>query len=242
MAEQKEPPISESEKKEIIKQAAGRFLFTAILMICALFLSAGKLGWWEGWAYIAVVLSDLLVNRTLLLLKYPDRIQERMDAAKKENVKPWDRVLVPLVAVILPLAAWIVAGLDERFGWSPDLPDGIQLIALAAVLAGILMLSRATFINRNFSSHVRIQSDRGHAVATSGPYRFIRHPGYAGEILSWLAVPVFFSSTWVGILTVLAVIAYVIRTALEDRTLQKELPGYREYAQSVRYRLIPGIW
>jgi protein-S-isoprenylcysteine O-methyltransferase Ste14 len=89
---------------------------------------------------------------------------------------------------------------------------------------------------------VRIQTERGHTVISGGPYRFVRHPGYAGVILSWIVSPVFFSSTWAAIPAFVAILLVVIRTSLEDRTLQAELPGYREYAQIVRYRLAPGIW
>lgn len=238
----KNKPEALVDSSEIVKQAAGRFIFTGLFMFAVLFSSAGKLNWWEAWAYIAVVMADLLISRTLLLIKHPDRVQERMNAANKENVKDYDRVLVPFITLAAPMAAWILAGLDERFGWTPDLPDMIQMIALGMILAGVLILSRATFANRNFSSHVRIQNDRGHEVAKTGLYRYIRHPGYAGEILSWLAVPVFFSSYWVAIPSFLAIAAYIIRTNLEDRTLQDELPGYIKYTQEVKYRLLPGIW
>jgi len=100
----------------------------------------------------------------------------------------------------------------------------------------------ATFTNRFFSSHVRIQADRGHTIVRTGPYRFMRHPGYTSGIVSWLSTPIFFSSIWAWIPTILTIIGYIIRTALEDRTLQEELPGYMEYTQEVRYRLLPGIW
>ena len=107
---------------------------------------------------------------------------------------------------------------------------------------GSLVGSWAMFANRFFSSHVRIQTERGHTVISEGPYRVVRHPGYAGGLISWLAAPVFFSSYWVIIPMVLVLIASVIRTALEDQTLLVELPGYKDYARKVKYRLIPGIW
>lgn len=100
----------------------------------------------------------------------------------------------------------------------------------------------AMVVNRFFSSHVRIQADRGHTVVSAGPYRVVRHPGYAGGILAWIAAPVFFSSYWVTIPSVAVITLTIIRTALEDRTLKEELPGYSEYTERVRYRLVPGIW
>jgi len=219
-----------------------RFLIMCLLMLAVLFIAAGRLNWWEAWAYVAMSLIVLTVSRAFMILKNPDLALERAEASQREGVKPWDRILMPVTAIYLPLISWIVAGLDVRFGWSPDLPDSIQIVALLLIALGSLFGSWAMIANRFFSSHVRIQADRGQTVVSAGPYRFMRHPGYAGGLLSWLAAPVFFSSYWVTIPCALAIIASIARTALEDRTLQDELPGYKAYAQRVRYRLIPGIW
>jgi protein-S-isoprenylcysteine O-methyltransferase Ste14 len=219
-----------------------RFLVTFLLLMAVLFLAAGKLDWWEGWAYVIQAFIVIVFSRAILLRKNPDLARERADAGKKENVKPWDRILMPLMASVLPLVSWIVCGLDERFGWTPDLPNGIQFIALFLIFAGSMLGTWAMIANRFFSSHVRIQTERGHTVVSSGPYRFVRHPGYAGNIVAWIAAPVFFGSTWAAIPAILAIVVTVTRTALEDRTLREELPGYGDYAQIVRHRLVPGIW
>jgi protein-S-isoprenylcysteine O-methyltransferase Ste14 len=223
-------------------KAIVRFLFIWIFMLAVLFLAAGRIDWWEAWAYVAMSVFVLLSSRSILLLKSPGLASERAEASQRENVKSWDRILMPSTAIVGPLVSWVLAGLDERFGWSPDLPDSVQLIALAVILLGGMIGTWAMIANRFFSSHVRIQTDRGHTVVTDGPYRIVRHPGYAGGILSWIAAPFFFSSYAVVVPTVLVIFAMVIRTALEDRTLQAELPGYKEYAGSVRYRLLPGLW
>lgn len=217
-------------------------LILIALMPCVLFLNAGRLDWWEGWAYTANALIVLVSSRALVLIKSPDMARERSEAGRKEDVKSWDRVLMPLTALVGPFVSWIVAGLDERFGWTPDLPDGIQIAALLVIFLGSNIGTWAMLANRFFSSQVRIQRDRGQTVVSTGPYRFVRHPGYAGGVLSWLAAPIFFSSYWLVIPTVIVIALTVVRTALEDRTLMGELPGYREYAQKVRYRLLPGIW
>lgn len=219
-----------------------RFLVTFLLLMAVLFLAAGKLDWWEGWAYVIQAFIVIVFSRAILLRKNPDLARERADAGKKENVKPWDRILMPLMASVLPLVSWIVCGLDERFGWTPDLPNGIQFIALFLIFAASMLGTWAMIANRFFSSHVRIQTERGHTVVSSGPYRFVRHPGYAGNIVAWIASPVFFGSTWAAIPAILAIVVTVTRTALEDRTLREELPGYRDYARIVRHRLVPGIW
>jgi protein-S-isoprenylcysteine O-methyltransferase Ste14 len=217
-------------------------LIMIALMPCVLLLCAGRFDWWEAWAYTANALIVLISSRAIILIKYPDMARERSEAGGKEDVKSWDRYLMPLTALVGPFVAWIVVGLDERFGWTPDLPDSIQITALLVIFLGNNIGTLAMLANRFFSSQVRIQSDRNQTVVSAGPYRFVRHPGYAGGILAWIAGPIFFSSYWSVIPTVLVIALMVIRTALEDRTLLDELPGYRAYAQKVRYRLLPGIW
>ncbi|MCK4801993.1 MAG: isoprenylcysteine carboxylmethyltransferase family protein [Anaerolineales bacterium] len=237
------PPRSTSSMGSVISwKTIIRFIVTILLMLSILFLAAGRLDWWEAWAYAANALIVLLSSRALLILKNPDLALERLEAGQKENVKPWDKILMPLTALYLPLISWVVAGLDKRYAWSPDLPDTIQIIALVVIFLGSTIGTWAMLTNRFFSSHVRIQTDRGHIVVNSGPYRIVRHPGYAGGIISWIAAPVFFSSYWLIIPTLLAISGSILRTILEDGTLQEELPGYKEYARSVPYRLIPGIW
>lgn len=211
-------------------------------MVGVLFISAGRLQWWEGWAYTSMSLVVLVLSRSLILLKNPDMVRERVEAGQRENVKAWDKILLPSTAIYGPLVSWIIAGLDERFGLTPDLPDTIQIIALVVIFLGSMVGTWAMVVNRFFSSHVRIQTDRGHSVVNAGPYRVVRHPGYAGSILAWIAAPVFFSSYWVAIPSIVVITLTIIRSSLEDRTLQEELPGYREYTERVRYRLLPGIW
>lgn len=242
MSNQESSQTPEMGKTQVITTAVVRFIFLGLLMLAALFLSAGRLDWWEGWTYIAVSLGSMMASRFYLISKDHGQVVERMEAPQAENVKSWDRPFVLLIGFLGPLIAWIVAGLDVRYGWSPDLPIEVQIAALVVLILGILLFNWALITNRFFSSHVRIQTDRGHAVVSSGPYRIVRHPGYAGDALAWLAVPFFFSSYWVAIPAVSVLLAYIARIGLEDRTLQKELPGYREYANKVRYRLIPGIW
>jgi protein-S-isoprenylcysteine O-methyltransferase Ste14 len=219
-----------------------RLILLVVIMLATLLLSAGRWDWWEAWAYTITGLLVLLGSRAFMIKKHPDLALERAQAHEKEDVKGWDRFLMPFTALIGPFISWIVAGLDQRFGWSPDLPDWIQIVALAVIQVGSLIGSWAMIANRYFSSQVRIQADRGQTVVRDGPYRYVRHPGYAGGLLSWLAGPVFFSSLWVILPTVLVIIASLVRTALEDRTLREELPGYEEYASETKYRVLPGIW
>ena len=144
------------------------------------------------------------------------------------------------VSVTFPL--FIAAGLDHRFGWSPVFPLWLNIAGFILIILGYTIGSCALVVNSFFSSVVRIQTDREHKVCDSGPYQIVRHPGYAGNILALPGIVLALSSVWTIIPVIVALIITVIRTILEDKTLQEELPGYRDYAIRVRYRLIPGVF
>jgi protein-S-isoprenylcysteine O-methyltransferase Ste14 len=167
---------------------------------------------------------------------------ERQNIESAQNAKAWDKVLAPLMAVSIGFPMVIVAGLDHRYGWSPGFPLWLIVIGFILISLGYAFAAWAFAENRFFSSVVRIQMDRGHVVCDSGPYRFVRHPGYAGNIPPLFGIVFALGSVWTLIPAAVATIITVVRTALEDQTLQEELPGYRDYARRVRYRLIPGIF
>jgi protein-S-isoprenylcysteine O-methyltransferase Ste14 len=146
------------------------------------------------------------------------------------------------MAVSLSFPLVIVAGLDHLFGWSGLFPVWLNLLGILLVAAGYALSAWALAENRFFSGVVRIQAERGHAVCDSGPYRFMRHPGYAGNLLALPGIVLALGSWWTLIPAAAALVIALVRTALEDRTLQEELPGYREYARRVRFRLFPGIF
>ncbi|WP_373005105.1 isoprenylcysteine carboxylmethyltransferase family protein [Sulfurimonas sp.] len=146
------------------------------------------------------------------------------------------------MAISLSFPLTIVAGLDHSFAWSPHFPVWTNLLGFVLITFGYAFASWALIENRFFSSFVRIQKERGHEVCSSGPYKIVRHPGYAGNVLALPGIVLALGSVWTLIPVVIAIMISVIRTELEDRTLQEELNGYKEYAQQVRYRLIPGIY
>jgi protein-S-isoprenylcysteine O-methyltransferase Ste14 len=219
-----------------------RFLIFALSTPAILFLAAGRWNWVMGWVYVGILAGTTVVSRILMARTSPELITERAQSLDREDVSGWDRAIVIFLAMFGPLAVWIVAGLDERFGWSPEMPLALQAAAVAVVVLGYLLGAWALVVNKFFSAVIRIQKERGHTVVTGGPYRYVRHPGYVGGIATCFAVPLLLGSLWALIPAGLAVIAVVIRTALEDRTLHEELPGYAEYAARVRYRLLPGVW
>jgi protein-S-isoprenylcysteine O-methyltransferase Ste14 len=208
----------------------------------ALFVCAGDIGWWQAWVYSLLFVAAGLGGRFFAERRHPGLLAERQNIDNIQTVKAWDKVLAPLMALSLSLPLVVVAGLDHRFGWSPALPLWLILLGFFLIAFGYAFAVWAIVENRYFSSVVRIQTDRGHVVCDSGPYRIVRHPGYAGNILPLLGIVLALSSLWTLIPAAVALVIAVVRTALEDRTLQEELPGYKEYARRVRYRLFPGIY
>lgn len=214
-------------------QVVVQFLVLAVI----LFISAGRLSWGWAWAYLGVGVGILIVN---VLVMPPEVIAERGRTDKKD-IKDWDRVLTTL-SILPTLGVPIVAGLDERWGWSPQLALTVHLLGLAFIVLGQGLFTWGMVSNKFFSTAVRIQAERDHTVATGGPYRYVRHPGYVGFIVASFATALALGSLWALIPAALMMVLLIVRTALEDRTLQEELSGYKEYAERVRYRLLPGIW
>jgi len=200
--------------------------------------------WWQACVFSLLLVVAGIGGRMWAEQRHPGLMAERDRAMFEDaaDVKSWDRVLAPLMAVSLVFPPVIVAGLDHRFGWSPVFPIWLNIIGLIVTAFGYVVAVWALAENRFFSSTVRIQRDRGHVVCHSGPYRVVRHPGYAGNILPLPGVVLALSSVWTLIPAAVALVITVIRTTLEDRTLQEELLGYREYARRVRYRLVPGVY
>lgn len=219
-----------------------RAIVYMILLPAVVFIAAGRLDWTMAWVYVGLTIISAVVSRVMMRRKYPDLFIERAQALDKKDTKTWDRVLVQLVAFLGPITILVIAGLDRRFDWSPEISLELQLAALVAVVLGYLLAYWAVMSNKFFSATVRIQKERGHTVVTGGPYQYIRHPGYAGGVVSDLATPVMLGSLWALIPAVLTGCLIVVRTALEDKTLKNELNGYKEYAWQVRYRLLPGVW
>jgi len=219
-----------------------KLILTYLLMPLVLLLVGWDLAWWQGWLYSVLFVAIGIGSRVLAEKRHPGLMAERSKFGKDQNVKPWDKVLAPLMAISLSFPLFIVAGLDHHFGWSPEFPIWLNILGFILITFGYAFASWAIIENRFFSSVTRIQKERGHVVCDSGPYRIVRHPGYAGNIPPLAGVVLALGSVWTLIPVIIALIIAVIRTTLEDKTLQEELPGYRDYARRVRYRLIPGIF
>jgi protein-S-isoprenylcysteine O-methyltransferase Ste14 len=230
-----------SESRTITPRVLLQLLIFIVLVPFLPLLISGDWGWWEAWVYALINIMGFVISRVLVNRRNPDLIKERAKFMQHEDAKPWDKTLAPLVGLggaLIPL----IAGLDARFGWSGEFNYELKAAALLAILAGYILGAYALIENRYFSGLVRIQYDRDHQVVSSGPYRWMRHPGYAGALITYLATPIFLDASWAFIPAIFLGIVLIVRTNLEDRTLQEELPGYREYTQQVRYRLLPGVW
>jgi len=204
-----------------------------------LFWSAGRVDWRPAWAVIIVWLVWFTAMDIIILRSNPDLMAERLSPPK--GAKNWDRTIL-IILRLVQLVRYIIAGLDQRNDWTTSFPLTGQIAAITVCVLSSGLFSWAMASNTFFSQIVRIQADRGHAVATNGPYRFIRHPGYLGMILFDIGISALLASWWALVAGGLCAVLLILRTALEDRTLQAGLTGYEDYSHQVRYRLLPGIW
>jgi len=234
--------VNQNEFKKISPKYWVKLIITHLLVPLVLFLCGWDLCWWQGWLFSVLIVAAGIGPRMWVEKRHPGLLQERSKFGKDQNMKSWDKILFPLMAVSISFPIVIVSGLDHHFGWSPIFPVWFNILGFIFIVFGYTFAGWAFVENRFFSSVVRIQTDRGHMVCNSGPYRIVRHPGYAGNFLALLGIVLALGSVWTIIPVIVSLIITVIRTALEDKTLQEELPGYRDYTLHVRYRLIPGIF
>lgn len=223
---------------------AGRYVAVRLLLTgvfgAVLLGSAGRWDWRAAWFYVGFVVVGELVSAAVLLVANPEVLRQRGQTMRPDTAR-FDRVFVPLYLVV-GYATAVVAGLDAgRSASGPPSPAWLCAGALLTV-AGYGIGTWAMAVNEHFEPTVRIQSERGHRVVTAGPYRCVRHPGCAGALLGVLGAPLMLGSAWMLVPTAAVVALFAVRTRLEDGMLQRELTGYRAYAQRTRFRLLPGLW
>jgi protein-S-isoprenylcysteine O-methyltransferase Ste14 len=232
-------PTSSDWRPPSVARLATRLLAVLAILGLLLFLPAGRLNWVEAWVMIVAYGALLGAYAWWGMTRDPGQFRERSRAGP--NVPRWDKAILTAYTVLL-LATFVVSGLDAgRFRWSRA-PLAVEVAAwIGEAVAGALIFW-VTVTNTYLSRRARIQEDRGQVVITSGPYRFVRHPMYAGIILLFLCVPMALGSWWALAPGAAIGVLFVLRTAKEDRMLRQGLAGYGEYAQRVRYRLVPGVW
>lgn len=208
------------------------------LVVALYLLGAGRFDVPWLWVYAALGLISAILGGAYVLLHNPEAINERGRPAEKQP--GWDRALVAVYG-LLSIGIYFVAGLDVRFGWS-QVATWLHVLGLVLLPFATALTYAAMAHNKFLSVYVQVSQERGHQVASGGPYRYVRHPMYVSLVLTWPGVGLLLGSWpafWMGLLAAMIII---LRTALEDRKLQMELPGYAEYAREVRYRLLPGVW
>jgi protein-S-isoprenylcysteine O-methyltransferase Ste14 len=197
--------------------------------------------WMEGWIYAGIVFLAAAISRGLVAKRNPELIADRGSMRGPQAAKTWDKVIMPVHA-FMPVVSLVLAGMDRAAGSEPGYPLWVRALALIVMLPAAGFGSWAMVENRFFALTVGIQRERGHTVVSTGPYCIVRHPGYAGSLFINLATPFLLDSVWALIPMIVLGVVIIVRTALEDKMLIQDLPGYREYAQKVRFRLVPGVW
>ncbi len=209
-----------------------------VLQGLILFLAAGRLDWTWAWLYLALCVAMVAINATFLKQEHLKLIAERGRAVS--HMRDWDKVVSGLWGLCQYAAVPLVAALDVRFGWSGDISPIVHLVGAVVLASGLALFSWAMIVNAYFSTAAQIQS--GQTVCRAGPYRVVRHPGYAGAILQSLGIAVLLGSWWALVPAAGAALCMVLRTVLEDRMLRAELDGYEAYVHDVPSRLMPGLW
>lgn len=218
----------------VVKHFIGTFIFFAII-----FISAGRIDYWQGLTYVVLGLIMAVLNYTALSID-PELLNERSKPG--EGTKSWDKTILVL-SFLTTISMFIIGGLDSgRYHWSPDFHWSVYFAGIILTASGQLLFLFAQKQNKFFSSTVRIQTNREHSVCESGLYKIVRHPAYLGSIIQALGFPLLFGSLWSIIPIGLSIILLITRTNLEDKTLKNELKGYLEYSNKTRYKLIPYVW
>lgn len=218
----------------LLKHLIGTLIFFSIL-----FISAGRINYWQGLIYVGIGLIMTVINYTVLSVD-TELLNERSKPG--EGTKQWDKIILGL-SFLTTLFMFITAGLDSgRYYWSPPFHWSICILGIVLTIAGQLLFLIAQKQNKFFSSTVRIQTDRAHTVCDTGLYKVVRHPAYMGSVIQSLGFPLLFGSLWSIIPIGLSIVLLITRTNLEDQTLKNELKGYLEYTGKTRYRIIPGVW
>jgi protein-S-isoprenylcysteine O-methyltransferase Ste14 len=232
--------MSEKKRSFPVKALILAIVFIAVLPLLPIFIS-GKWNWWEVWGYAVLSIVSFILSRYIAGKKNPGLLAERAKYTEHDDAEKWDKILSPLMGSggVLIL---VVVGLDALYDWTMPLSLFLRLVGIGLLFTGHILGAYALYENTFFSGMVRLQTDRGHYVIDTGPYAWVRHPGYAGALLTYFGTPLFLNSWWAFIPTIFMITILVYRTSKEDAFLQENLPGYKDFTEKTQYRLFPGIW
>jgi protein-S-isoprenylcysteine O-methyltransferase Ste14 len=218
----------------LVKHIIGSFIFFSCI-----FISAGRINYWQGLIYLTIGLIMFVLNYTVLRVD-SQLLKER--AKPGDGTKKWDKIILGLLS-LTTISMNITAGLDSgRFHWSHDFHWSVYLFGIIFTIIGQLLFLIAQKQNKFFLSTFRIQTNREHLVCDTGLYKIVRHPAYLGMIIQSVGFPLLFGSLWSLIPICLLIILVITRTNMEDRTLKNELKGYHQYSIKTLYKIIPYVW
>jgi protein-S-isoprenylcysteine O-methyltransferase Ste14 len=226
---------SQTAHPDLVKKVIIRVALAVPTMMALFFIPAGTLAYWEAWLYLAVILIPMFFALRYLLKNDPQLLERRMQMREKEAAQ--QRVIK--FSFLYFLLAFIIPGLDKRWGWS-DVPVWVVLGADLIVLLGYAIIMMV-FKENQYAART-VQVEEGQKVISSGPYAVVRHPMYVGVVLMYLASPLALGSYWALLPALLIIPLLVARIINEEQVLERELNGYREYQQITKYRLLPGVW
>ncbi len=227
--------MTEGSAARLTGSVLARFIAGLIVVALLLFVPAGSIRYWEGWLYLGVLFIPIAFVALYLVKHDPELLERRMKTRERESEQ---RTIIALSTFII-IVGLVVPGLDYRFGWS-DLPVAVVLAADGVVLLGYLIFFLTIRENR-YAARV-VEVDAGQKVIDTGPYAVVRHPMYLGTILMFLATPLALGSFWALFVFLPVPALIILRIRNEEEVLVRELPGYAEYRQKTRYRLVPGVW
>jgi len=231
----KKSELTQQEMKSLIKKILKRFSLVPIVLGLLILVPAGTFNFWQVYVYIGILVIPMIFVLFYFLKNDPLFLERRTRAKEKEKAQK----IIQIVFSLIFLSGFVIPGLDKRFGWS-DIPINIVLITDIIILLGYLLIF-FVFRQNSYASRV-VEVDKSQKVITTGLYSIVRHPMYLGVLIMYIPTPVALGSYW-GLIPMATIpLAIVFRILNEEKVLSKDLPGYKEYSQKTRYRLIPLIW
>jgi len=216
-------------------QAVTKFVLGLLLIGLLLFLPAGAFDFWQAWLFIGILFVPMFIAGIVLMIRQPELLRKRLDAKEQQQEQKW----VVALSGLMFISVFVVAGLSRRFGWYM-LPDWAVYLATAVFLAAYAMYAEVMRENVWLSRTVEVQENQ--QVVSTGLYGVVRHPMYAATLLLFLSMPLVLASPWSFAIMLLYIPIIALRIRNEEQVLERELKGYTEYKQRVRYKVIPYIW
>jgi protein-S-isoprenylcysteine O-methyltransferase Ste14 len=227
--------LSQKEKQSVIKTYLTRFFMLPVLLGILILIPAGTTDYWQVFVYMAMLTISIILVFSYFLKNDPKLMERRTRRKEKEKAQ----LMIQLIFSLLIISGYVMSGLDKRFEWS-KIPVNFVLIADILILSGFLIIF-FVFRQNSYASNI-VEVNNNQKVITGGLYKWVRHPMYVGLLLLIIPTPIALGSYW-GLIPIVAIPgSLVLRILNEESVLKRELPGYKEYCQTTKYRLIPSIW